>query len=188
MSESVIFSARFRLHPCFAPLLPPQKRRGNLLAHFKGSPAVKHILEGFGIPHTEIGELSANGQPVGLSYRLQDGDWILVFPVRILDAALSENGALTFLLDNHLGRLAASLRILGFDALYRNDYQDEELAAVAGSGERILLTRDRGLLMRKAVTRGYWVRNLDPEALDRESLAPADVSRPRRPGGRRGTG
>jgi uncharacterized protein with PIN domain len=64
-----------------------------------------------------------------------------------------------FLLDNHLGRLAATLRMLGFDALYRNDYQDEELARVAQAEGRILLTRDRRLLMRSAVASGYWVRS-----------------------------
>ena len=46
-----------------------------------------------------------------------------------------------FVIDNHLGRLAIYLRILGFDSLYRNDYQDEELAQVAEAELRVLLTR-----------------------------------------------
>jgi uncharacterized protein len=65
-------------------------------------------------------------------------------------------------LDNHLGKLATFLRIMGLDAAYRNDYQDDELAEVASREGRILLTRDRGLLMRKVVSQGYCVRALDP--------------------------
>jgi hypothetical protein len=67
-----------------------------------------------------------------------------------------------FVLDNHLGRLAVYLRMLGFDALYRNDYQDEELARVSSEERRILLTRDVRLLMRNQVRHGYWVRSKIP--------------------------
>jgi hypothetical protein len=66
-----------------------------------------------------------------------------------------------FLLDNHLGRLAAYLRMLGFDCLYRNDYDDQQLADVLQHEERILLSRDRRLLMRKVVSHGYCPRSLN---------------------------
>ena len=39
--------------------------------------------------------------------------------------------------------------MLGFDTLYRNDYVDEELAHISSIEERILLTRDRGVLIAK---------------------------------------
>jgi hypothetical protein len=55
------------------------------------------------------------------------------------------------------------LRLLGFDTLYRNDYADEELARISASQKRILLTRDKGLLMRSLVTYGYYVRATNPE-------------------------
>jgi len=67
-----------------------------------------------------------------------------------------------FILDGHLGRLAAYLRMLGFDALYRNDYDDEVLAETSADQGRILLTRDRGLLKRSLVTRGFCLRSKDP--------------------------
>ena len=54
------------------------------------------------------------------------------------------------------------MRMLGFDTLYQNDYPDEELARVSSQEGRILLTRDRGLLKRSAVTHGYCVRETDP--------------------------
>jgi uncharacterized protein with PIN domain len=52
--------------------------------------------------------------------------------------------------------------MLGFDTLYHNDYDDEELARIACQEPRILLTRDRGLLKRSIVTYGRYVRATDP--------------------------
>ena len=49
-----------------------------------------------------------------------------------------------FIADDHLGRLAAYLRMVGFDTLYRDDYEDEELARISSGERRTLLTRDRG--------------------------------------------
>ena len=66
-----------------------------------------------------------------------------------------------FVLDVHLGALARYLRLLGFDVLYRNDFDDAELAAVAHRQGRILLTRDRRLLDRKLVTQGLWIEETE---------------------------
>jgi uncharacterized protein with PIN domain len=67
-----------------------------------------------------------------------------------------------FVLDCHLGRLTAQMRMLGFDCLYENDFNDEQLTEIAIQEERILLTRDRRLLMRKVIQHGYCLRSLDP--------------------------
>jgi uncharacterized protein with PIN domain len=61
--------------------------------------------------------------------------------------------------------------MLGLDCLYRNDFQDEDLAQIASTGEHILLSRDRRLLMRKAVRYGYCIRSLEPEEQISEVLA-----------------
>jgi uncharacterized protein with PIN domain len=52
--------------------------------------------------------------------------------------------------------------MLGFDALYENDFRDEELANLSSIERRILLTKDRGLLKRGEVTHGYCVREIHP--------------------------
>jgi uncharacterized protein with PIN domain len=156
--------AWFRLHPSFAPLIPAYRRRGRQHLTFRESPSAKHLIEGLGIPHTEVGEVVTNGRPVGLGYHVADGDRIDVLPVRRLTGDPRDGPGPCFALDQHLGRLAALLRILGFDCLYRNDVQDGELTRWAAGEERILLTRDRALLMRKAVERGYWVRRVEPPA------------------------
>jgi uncharacterized protein with PIN domain len=51
--------------------------------------------------------------------------------------------------------------MLGFDVLYSNCADDAELARISDEQNRILLTRERDLLKRSAVTRGYWVRETD---------------------------
>jgi len=52
--------------------------------------------------------------------------------------------------------------MLGFDCLYQNDYNDPDMADIVQCEERILLTRDRRLLMRKIIRYGYCLRSLDP--------------------------
>jgi hypothetical protein len=85
--------------------------------------------------------------------------------------------ALRFLLDVHVGRLAAYLRMAGFDALYSNQASDPELAAIVAREGRVLLTRDRYLLMRTAVDRGYWVRSTEPKQQLLEVVKRFDLAR-----------
>lgn len=51
--------------------------------------------------------------------------------------------------------------MLGFDVLHTVPSPDEELAAISSRQSRMLLTRDVGLLKRKEVRRGYFVRATD---------------------------
>jgi uncharacterized protein with PIN domain len=106
---------------------------------------------------------------VDFGYRVQVDDHIDVYgaapangerQIGVLRPPLSP--PLRFVLDTHLGQLATYLRLLGFDALYRNDYDDAELAQISYVEKRVLLTRDRGLLKRKTVIYGYCVRASDP--------------------------
>jgi uncharacterized protein with PIN domain len=153
----VVKVAHFDFPPDLQLLLPLGKRQGSFDYNFTGPQTAKHLIESLGVPHTEVGELSANGAAIGLDYLVHDGDRIEVRP-----AAPGCPVEARFLLDSHLGRLAAYLRMLGFDCLYRNDYQDVELAELVGRENRILLSRDRRLLMRKVVHYGYCPRSLDP--------------------------
>lgn len=47
-----------------------------------------------------------------------------------------------FICDVHLGKLARRLRLLGFDTIYRNDLEDEEIIRIAKADDRVILTRD----------------------------------------------
>jgi uncharacterized protein len=138
--------------------LPLKKRIGLVHLVFEDHQTVKHLIEALGIPHVEVGEIRIDDAPVELEYRPRNGDRIEVRPAT--PGCLIEP---RFVLDNHLGRLAAHLRMLGFDCLYKNDFEDSEMAGLLADDPRILLTRDRRLLMRKAVQFGYCVRSLEPD-------------------------
>src|SRR5512136_2859280 len=56
-----------------------------------------------------------------------------------------------FVADVMLGRLAKWLRIAGFDVLYSNRYNDEELVSLSAREERVLLSRDTRLLVQRSV-------------------------------------
>jgi uncharacterized protein len=136
---------------------------------FEDRVSVKHALESLGVPHTEVDLIIVNGESVNFSYILQDQDLISIYPVfetidiqSIVKVRLAPLRETRFVLDMHLGKLATYLRMLGFDADYSNNRQDEELAEISMRDRRILLTRDVGLLKRKAVTHGYYVHEIYP--------------------------
>ncbi|MGK7876358.1 MAG: Mut7-C RNAse domain-containing protein [Xenococcaceae cyanobacterium] len=157
--------AFFRFYAELNDFLPPSRRKVAFAHRFKDSASIKDMIEALGVPHTEVDLILANSESVDFSYLVQDGDWISVYPIfesiditPLLRVRPRPLRIPRFVLDTHLGKLATYLRILGFDALYRNDYQDEELAHISSRDGRILLTRDRGLLKRSVVTHGYCVR------------------------------
>ncbi len=151
--------------------LPHNLRGQTITVTFRGRQTIKHLIESLGIPHTEAGQVFINGESRNQDDVPHDGDRIEI------EAELSIPPIEPcFLLDGHLGRLTAHLRMLGFDCLYDARYNDEKLAKVVMREVRILLSRDRRLLMRKVVTYGYCPRSLDPkeqllEVLDRYELA-----------------
>jgi len=60
-----------------------------------------------------------------------------------------------FIIDQMCGRLAKWLRLMGYDAVYFNDIDDEELINIAKKEERIILTRDTRLVKRRIIANGY---------------------------------
>ena len=149
--------AYFDFHPELHCFLPRDKRNVTLALAFKGRQSLKHLIESLGVPHTEVGQVTVNGQARGLDSVPHNGDRI-----EVRAAAPGCPVEPRFLLDSHLGRLAAYLRMSGFDCLYNNDYHDDEIAGILAEDARILLTRDRRLLMRKVVQYGYCLRSLEP--------------------------
>lgn len=168
--------------------LPPEQRFQTLEKQFFVSPAVKDMIESFGVPHAEVELITVNGNSVDFYYPVRDEDRIAVYPVfealdvtpelRIRREPLREP---KFVLDVHLGRLAAYLRMLGFDTIYRSCAGDAELARISLDEKRILLTRDRGLLKRSAVTHGYWLRETDSRRQAGEIVRRFDLQRFVRP-------
>lgn len=176
--------ATFRFYAELNDFLPADTLQNRFPVTFSGHETVKHILETMGVPHTEVDLILVNGESVGFDRQIEEGDRVSVFPVfesldisRLTEVRPEPLREPKFVLDNHLGKLAGYLRLLGFDTRYENDYQDPQLAKISQEEDRILLTRDRGLLKRKVVSHGYCVREDNPqdqiiEILRRFDLAP----------------
>ncbi|MCB8983871.1 MAG: Mut7-C ubiquitin/RNAse domain-containing protein [Ardenticatenaceae bacterium] len=165
--------ASFRFYADLNDFLPPERQQAAFVYSFNNDQSIKHLIEAAGVPHTEVERILVNGTPVDFSYRVQPGDRVAVYPhFSTLDVDAGQNGRLRppppsparFILDIHLGQLARYLRLLGFDTLYPDsDLDDADLAQIAHDEERILLSRDRGLLMRSLVVHGYCLRTKDSE-------------------------
>lgn len=162
-------AAEFRFYEELNDFLKPEQRKRTRVYRFDGHPGIKDPIEAMGVPHVEVDLIVVNGESVGFGYRLQDGDRVAVYPVfegldispivKLRDKPLRKTA---FVVDVNLGRLARNLRLLGFDTLFSNAYDDDEIVAISEEQGRIVLTRDRRLLHAKAVTHGYWVRSVWP--------------------------
>ena len=167
-----------RVAPELAFLLRPRDRpaRERRLGHDPDA-TVAHLVQAAGAPLTEVGDVRVDGGPVPLSARTRPGAVLEVGPVP-RPQPVPTGG---FLLDVGLGALARRLRLLGLDAAWSNDAEDADLAARAIADERVLLTQDRGLLMRRGVP-GALVRGSRPDdqladVLDRFAPALAPLTR-----------
>jgi len=134
------------------------------------NPSVKGLIEAIGIPHTEVDAVVAGSHPADFSYQVQHGDYIHVYPDVDLcgfeDAFSLQSKPPeppSFILDVHLGKLAKHLRLLGFDASHANTLTDSRIIEIAQNENRIILTRDTGILKNGKVRWGYWVRSAEPE-------------------------
>ncbi len=163
--------------------LAPQHRFRTIERTLYTTATVKDIIESLGVPHTEVELITINDESCGFDRLVQDGDRVAVYPMfealdisselRVREAPLRHP---RFVLDTHLGRLAAYLRMLGFDTLYSNHADDAELAETSRREHRMLLTRDTGLLKRSAVTHGYFVRETAPRRQTAEVIHRFDIS------------
>ncbi|MEN8120909.1 MAG: Mut7-C RNAse domain-containing protein [Bacteroidota bacterium] len=148
----------------------------------KGQPSVKDLIESLSVPHTEIDLILVNSHSVDFSYKVKSLDQISVYPFfykhelrpddSIKRIAFPEK---MFIADAHLGKLAALLRMFGFDTVYRNDIDDDEIIERGVAEKRIILTRDLGILKHAIVEWGYFPRSQDSkiqlkEVIDRFDL------------------
>jgi uncharacterized protein with PIN domain len=160
----------FRFYGELNDFLVQQHQAGEFIYPFLGSPSVKDLIEAVGVPHPEVDLVLVNSHSVDFSYRVPDRARISVFPSwKSIDISgftkvrSNPPWPVQFILDGHLSRLAAYLRLFGFDAFLDMKEADPRLAQLSESLGRVLLTRDIGLLKRRQVQWGYWVRETDPK-------------------------
>jgi uncharacterized protein with PIN domain len=162
--------------------LPRESRGLTLRRPVRPHQTVKDVLEATGIPHTEVDLIVVNGEAQGFTHRPAPGDRIAAYPMfesldigptaRLRPVPLRDT---RFVVDVNLGRLAQLLRLVGFDAWWASDADDETLVDISLAQRRVLLTRDRGLLKRRIVTRGVFVHSDEPKAQTLEVIRRLDL-------------
>jgi uncharacterized protein with PIN domain len=157
----------------FAPELhmfvPRARQSGSVRATTDGVSSLGHVVESLGVPLTEVGVLLVDGREVPFAHVPSAGESVTV---RAVARPQQVPGApLRFLLDVHLGTLARRLRLLGVDTAYEStDIGDPALAARSAAEQRVMLSRDRGLLRRRELWAGAFVYSTRPEEQLRDVL------------------
>lgn len=142
------FAAELRM------FLAPANRAGTVRMATDGTSSLGHVVEAAGVPLTEVGSLHVNDGLAQPSYQPRPDDLVRVEAV----SRPQPLPAPMFLLDVHLGALARRMRLVGVDTAYSNDLGDDALIELANSAQRVLLTKDRGLLRRRKLWLGAYVR------------------------------
>jgi uncharacterized protein with PIN domain len=172
---------RFRFYGHLNDFLPWQWRHCRFAHALRGPASVKDVIEALGVPHPEVDVIVVNGQAADFAYRMRDGDEVAVYPAfhSVDVTGLRRVGTdpprpVRFVLDIHLRKLAALLRLGGFDALLLTD--DAEVAEASAAEGRVALTRDVGLLKRSIIQHGCWIRQTNPELQFVEVLQRFDLA------------
>jgi uncharacterized protein with PIN domain len=141
-------------------LLPRRDREsGRRRLGFDPDSTVGHVVQAAGVPLTEVGGLRLDGVPASRADRTRPGG-----AIEVLEVARPQTPTPgSFLLDVGLGALARRMRLLGLDAAWSNQAGDADLVTRANAEDRVLLTQDRGLLMRRALHAGAFVRGSRPD-------------------------
>lgn len=162
-------AATFRFYEELNDFLPEERRKRQFSHLFRGNPSIKDVIEAIGVPHTEIDIILIDGRSVGFGEPLRGGERVSVYPVfeRLDVSPLVRLRArplrrTRFVVDVHLERLGRYLRLVGVDTLSPPDSDDAAIVELSLAERRIVLTRDRGLLKRARLQRGYWIRSSKP--------------------------
>lgn len=132
------------------------RRSGDVLVNQDGTSSLGHLVQSIGVPLPEVGQLVVGGTPVPPTRRPQVGTVVRVRGVTRPQPLPTRPAR--FVLDVHLGSLARRLRLLGIDASYDRQADDDDLVEISLAQARVLLTKDRGLLSRKTLRDAAFVR------------------------------
>ncbi|MFC7514877.1 Mut7-C RNAse domain-containing protein [Herbaspirillum sp. GCM10030257] len=179
-----VTTVQFRFYAELNDFLAPWQRSRVFSQTCSRDASVKHMIEALGVPHTEVELILVDGLSVDFSHRLADGEFVSVYPAfNTIDVSPlvrlrpPHTRPARFIADAHLGQLARNLRMLGFDVLYRNDYSDAEVARIAAGEHRVVLTRDRDLLIRKEIVHGCYLHSVGCEEQLAEVLTRLELAR-----------
>ncbi|WP_133912692.1 Mut7-C RNAse domain-containing protein [Streptomyces sp. NBC_00582] len=155
--------------PELALFVPHARRTGTHPLAVDGVSTLGHVVESLGVPLTEVGTLVVDGREVPVSHVPAHGERVTVRPVARPQQV--PGAPLRFLLDVHLGTLARRMRLLGVDTAYEStDIGDPALATRSAAEQRVMLSRDRGLLRRRELWAGAYIYSTSPDDQLRDVL------------------
>jgi len=177
---------KFRFYGSLNDFLVHGNRHKSFKRYYFGNPTVKDLIESTGVLHPEVSLILCNGDEVTFGFRPQPFSRIACYPQfhflpveSLLRIPLAR--PLKFILDVHLGKLASYLRICGFDTLYSNSFADDEIISISSAQNRVIVTRDKGILRNGKVTYGYFMRSNVPKAQLKELFYEFDMKKDVRP-------
>jgi len=157
-------SVTIRFHEELNDFLPRHQLGQRIAVTFHGRRTVKDLIESLGVPHVEIDTICAQGETVDFDYIVQDQDDIHVHP------GFRMTLPPRFVIDENVAKLCPLLRMLGFDTLYVQGATDSWIATISKQESRTILSRDKGLLKRKEVHSGLYLRSTASQEQLREVM------------------
>lgn len=145
------------------------QQNGRIEYVLKRRASVKDIIESFGVPHTEVGEIRFNNKAVDFRFVPDSSGQLEVlsipapFDVRVSSRLRPDTyDKIQFIADVNVIKLGRMMILLGFDVLFSPAFDDQTIAKISVAQERIVLTRDTRLLMRKKIIYGRRIREDRP--------------------------
>jgi uncharacterized protein with PIN domain len=90
-----------------------------------------------------------------------------------------------FIVDENVGKLARWLRMMGFDSLFFNGEDDSQMVKQALAEDRVLLTRDTGIMKRRVIINGrlkaVLMESEEPERQMQQLMAALNIKEHSRP-------
>ena len=170
-------SSKIFLHGELQDFLDRDKETGGIIYRITRKASIKDVIESLGPPHTEIARIRINGTISNFKHILRAGDIVHVYPheppvdiTRDSELKPGFKQANRFLVDVNVGKLAKLLRMLGYDTAYDPNWSDREIAELASRENRVVLTRDKGLLKRGKIVWGRLLRGDLPEEQFKETV------------------
>lgn len=164
-------SAVFRFYEELNDFLPAERRKRDFSIEIDRARSVKDAIEAAGVPHPEVDLILVDGRSVDFTHLLRGGERVAVYPMfeslditplmRLRPLPLRDP---RFVADGHLGKLSRHLRMAGFDTLCDTGWDDDHIVSISAVQKRTILTRDKAMLRRGDVERGYFVRAVESEA------------------------
>jgi len=168
--------------------LPKTQRKVEFVKDLLLRTTVKDIIESCRIPHTEVDLILVNGQSVDFDHKVNNGDKISLYPmfesidvspvIHLQDRPLRN---LKYFADAPLGKLVRLMRLLGLDVHYDRKITGLEFLETALKEKRILITRNRQLLMPNKVTHGYCIHSNAPYQQIKEVVRRFDLKQQLKP-------